>query len=101
VNPGGLVVTTLVCFFISHARLRVHWAPGIPHALSGAEDHAQLGRIAPRECGCVSEYNVIACDKREAFAQGSNATKQSIISLRRPMDCFAGACNDGTWLLEN
>jgi hypothetical protein len=23
---------------------------------------------------------VIACDKREAFAQGSNATKQSILS---------------------
>ena len=32
-NPGELVVTTLVCFFILHARLRVHWAPGIPHAL--------------------------------------------------------------------
>jgi hypothetical protein len=25
---------------------------------------------------------VIACDKREAFAQGSEATKQSILSLR-------------------
>jgi hypothetical protein len=25
---------------------------------------------------------VIACDKREAFAQGSSATKQSILSLR-------------------
>src|ERR1019366_980260 len=28
----------------------------------------------------------IACDKREAFAQGSEATKQSILSS---MDCFA------------
>ena len=35
--PGGLVVTTLVCFFTLHARLRVHCAPGIPHALSWAE----------------------------------------------------------------
>jgi hypothetical protein len=35
--PGELVVTTLVCFFILHARLRVHWALGIPHALSWAE----------------------------------------------------------------
>jgi hypothetical protein len=30
---GVTVVTTLVCFFISHARLRVHRAPGIPCAL--------------------------------------------------------------------
>jgi hypothetical protein len=34
-NPGGPVVTTLVWFYFSHARLRVHWAPGIPHALRG------------------------------------------------------------------
>jgi len=34
-------------------------------------------------------YTVIACDKREAFAQGSEATKQSILSLRSEMDCFA------------
>src|SRR5439155_26491223 len=32
---------------------------------------------------------VIACDKREAFAQGSKATKQSILPLCRAMDCFA------------
>jgi hypothetical protein len=32
---------------------------------------------------------VIACDKREAFAQGSEATKQSILSLYGAMDCFA------------
>jgi hypothetical protein len=32
---------------------------------------------------------VIACDKREAFAQGSEATKQSILSFRGRMDCFA------------
>jgi hypothetical protein len=34
-------------------------------------------------------HNVIACNKREAFVQGSEATKQSILSLRRAMDCFA------------
>jgi hypothetical protein len=33
VNPALPVVTTLVCFFILHARLRVRSAPGIPHAL--------------------------------------------------------------------
>jgi hypothetical protein len=32
---------------------------------------------------------VIACDKREAFVQGSDATKQSTLSLRGEMDCFA------------
>jgi len=36
------------------ARLRVHWAPGIPHALFGRKINAKLGRIAPRECGGVS-----------------------------------------------
>jgi hypothetical protein len=32
---------------------------------------------------------VIACDKRKAFAQGSVATKQSILLFRGEMDCFA------------
>jgi hypothetical protein len=32
---------------------------------------------------------VIACDKREAFAQGSEATKQSIAMREGRMDCFA------------
>src|SRR3979490_732572 len=30
---GVPVVTTLVWFIFSHARLRVRWAPGIPHTL--------------------------------------------------------------------
>jgi hypothetical protein len=30
VYSGEPVVTMLVCFFISHARPRVHWAPGFP-----------------------------------------------------------------------
>ncbi len=30
---GYYSIAELVCFFISHARLRVHWASGIPHAL--------------------------------------------------------------------
>jgi hypothetical protein len=38
-DPGATVVTMLACsLHILHARLRVHWAPGIPHALSWAED---------------------------------------------------------------
>jgi hypothetical protein len=34
---GEPVVTTLVCFFISHARLRVQRAPGFPCALVSAK----------------------------------------------------------------
>jgi hypothetical protein len=33
---------------------------------------------------------VIACDRRGAFAQGSNATKQSSLSTQKKiLDCFA------------
>jgi hypothetical protein len=44
-----------------------------------------------KTCGEIAELYlaVIACDKREAFAQGSEATKQSILSLCCSMDCFA------------
>jgi hypothetical protein len=37
-NAGSIRWTCgdlLVCFCFSHARLRVHWTPGIPHALRG------------------------------------------------------------------
>jgi hypothetical protein len=37
---------------------------------------------------------VIACDKREAFAQGS-VSDEAIQPSRGAMDCFAGARNDG------
>src|SRR5258708_24437308 len=42
-----------VLCLISHARLRVHWAPGIPCALCflGERFLQNLGRLAPRECG--------------------------------------------------
>ena len=45
-EPGVPVVTMLVCFFISHARLRVRRAPGFPCALFYQRDKvsASLGR---------------------------------------------------------
>jgi len=43
---GEPVVTLLACFFISHARLRVHRAPGIPCALS-----AQTPRVCRDQKG--------------------------------------------------
>src|SRR5882724_3320134 len=57
-DSGGPVATTRVCLpYHLHARLRVHWAPGIPHALvfPGRTFLAQLGPIAPRECGVMFE----------------------------------------------
>jgi hypothetical protein len=54
-ETGEPVVTTLVCFFNSHARLRVHWAPGFPCGLQFSRAWlANLGRIVSRECGGVS-----------------------------------------------
>jgi hypothetical protein len=49
-------VTTLVCFFILHTRLRVRHAPGFPCALSfeGKDFQSNLGRIAPRDRGTLS-----------------------------------------------
>src|ERR1700681_2309521 len=58
---GGPVVTNSCVYYILHARLRVHWAPGIPHALCRAELNAKPGRIAPRERGIVSQRH---CEAR-------------------------------------
>jgi hypothetical protein len=55
-----------------HARLRAHQAPGIPCALcfqkAGREEQNpdELRRGNAKVC-----FSVIACDKREAFAQWS------------------------------
>ncbi len=45
--------------------------------------------------GVAEPFRVIACDEREAFAQGSAATKQSIHPLCRAMDCFASLAMTG------
>jgi hypothetical protein len=60
----------------------VQRAPGIPHALFGGEIQQRLGRFAQRERSRMRNYinyiNVIA-----------SGAKQSILSLRGEMDCFA------------
>ena len=75
---GGLVVTNSCAFYILHARLRVHWVPGIPHALIWADDLQDSGEIASRECGSVFCRH---CERSEAIQ----------LSLRSSgeMDCFA------------
>src|SRR5712664_1020692 len=47
----------LVCVLLLqvHTRPRVHWAPGIPHALFGRKIRARPGRIAPRGCEAASD----------------------------------------------
>jgi hypothetical protein len=69
----------LVCFFISHARLRVHWASGFPCALFLSRDNvrANLGRIASRERGFT-------------FAVIASEAKQSM-GLRSKLDCFVAS----------
>jgi hypothetical protein len=42
----------------------------------------------------VPRAHVIACDKREAFAQGS-ASDEAIQFFSLALDCFADARNDG------
>jgi hypothetical protein len=75
-------------------------ASGARHFLrplfSRDEVRAQLGRIAPRDGGCLSRFAVIACDKREAFAQGSESDEAIQLSHSRvpTMDCFACVRND-------
>jgi hypothetical protein len=59
-------VTTLVCFFISHARLRAHWAPG-PLLLGAAKQFLQnSGEIAPRDRGVVSFVGCLKIESRSA-----------------------------------
>src|SRR6476620_175722 len=64
---GVTVVTMLVCFLHLHARLWVHRAPGIPCALCflRATGFERLGRIAPRECGRVSQTFILRCERSE------------------------------------
>src|SRR6185437_14531862 len=61
-ESGVTVVTMLVCFFISHTRLRAQRAPGIPCPLSlgrGRIMHSS-GVQAPRECEGVTAVSLVA-----------------------------------------
>src|SRR5665213_922001 len=95
-ETGVLVVTILACFFKLHARLRAHRAPGIPRALCSQRVGNKWIPRAKNAGGEIAKSCpvVIACDKREAFAQGSKATKQSILALPRD-GLLRFARNDG------
>jgi hypothetical protein len=55
----------------------------------GSVDQLRRGMGGDAANNARGGTSVIACGKREAFAQGSEATKQSILSLLGEMDCFA------------
>jgi hypothetical protein len=76
------VVTTLVCFFHLHARLRARRAPGIPCALCLRRNHAARTR------------NYIHANQRVAGMRARLQAPRSNPSLRRAMDCFAYVRND-------
>jgi hypothetical protein len=90
-EPGvsGYLWST-VCIFCTRTAgakgTRLSLRPLISH---GAKFHARPGRIAPRECEAA--FVVIARSDLSAVAQRAKAeaTKQSILSLRGEMDCFA------------
>src|SRR6266702_2898825 len=73
-----------VLYLISHARLPVHWAPGIPCALCflWANGSCKNSDASRREnAGShLKLFNVIARSK---------ATKQSIVTIVPPVNCFA------------
>ena len=88
------------CTTTSHTRLRVHWAPGIPHALFGAEDlsRPRAHRVARatrmsggHHCDC---RNVIATKPMDR----SYATLPSTISkntrLTSPCVSLTRACSE-------
>jgi hypothetical protein len=88
VISGVTVVTMLVCFFHLHARLRVHWAPGIPCALyfGEAKQFAQLGRNhAARSRSHVCRH----CERSEAIHLA--AQKKQSISPRKKEEWIASS----------
>jgi len=80
-DPGELVVTTLVCFL--HFAHEAAGAAGTRHSPRPDCSWRETFTQNPGEsCRGIAELylTVIACDKREALVQGSEATKQSILA---------------------
>src|SRR5260221_12130305 len=67
-ETGVTVVTMLVCFFILHARLRVHRAPGIPCALNWAK----ASRTTRAHCAAGSR--MLVCERRRCCLKIESAT---------------------------
>jgi hypothetical protein len=105
VIPGYSLLLVCVLSLQLHTRPRVQRAPGIPHALQGAEEFIN-GSGASRGEIVNPRFNVIARSQRVRPSAGpmiNSATKQSILPLRGKMDCFVARAprNDVERLFEN
>src|SRR5450631_1255755 len=71
-----------------HTRPRVHWAPGIPHALFGRKINAWLGRVTPRGREPASDeyerttHSQPSCERSEAIHSFFLYAARWIASLR-------------------
>jgi hypothetical protein len=80
---GVTVVTNARVYYHTTRGCGRTWRPAFP---APSDPRAAIYRQNSRETGgeiADAYLDVIACDKRAAFAQGSEATKQSILSAPR------------------
>jgi hypothetical protein len=75
---GEPVVTTLVCFFISHARLRVRRAPGFPCALLFFRGQKFL-----HSSGVLRRENAKVCLRRPCESRDPRVSATALIALLR------------------
>ena len=103
---GATAVNTRAHFHTTHARtrLRVHRAPGIPHALFGRRILAKLGRIAPRGVKACPGLVRGLCEFLSFRGDAQHRTRNleiprcAIAHLRS--GAHAPSRNDGSWLLR-
>ena len=95
---GEPVVTNSCAFYLCTRGRGCNGHPAFPAPSEFRRRNvlAKLAWMTRRECEAVAAAIVIACDKREAFAQGSGSD-EAIHSFFPcgTMDCFANARNDG------
>jgi hypothetical protein len=90
-DPGATVVTTLVCFLPLRTRLRVQRAPGIPHALIGAQGFScnNSGARASRDRECMFDE----CARHTLCRRRRLVVEQRCASHKQLLDCFAEPCH--------
>ena len=102
-DPGATVVNNSCAFYTLRARLRVQWAPGIPHALRARKDFMRNPGISRRggadACPTCCPFSVTS-DKRRLIKEIAPATS-SITPGRqvRSNVPFAAATAIAAWLL--
>src|SRR5579872_3140214 len=105
---GVTVVTLLVCFFISHARLRAQTASGISRALFSTRDIDWQSPDAKSRRGRGLSVSDFATLDGTSFRDGARATKSKAILRRAPdpesrdsgFARFTRAPDDGSRLFE-